>query len=160
MTGTRGTGIMKRLSRVAIGTSAACMCVPALARQGLGDVANTPTGQITDPGQLIGATAVLVGIGMPIMSAIKFRACSTNSQDPSASVGGAAGWLAAGRRRTGRHTGIPGYRRHLAVRLGRDHGYSGQRQSAGLGPVDNRVANQPRQCHFPCNARRNGGTSR
>ncbi len=28
-----------------------------------------------------------------------------------------------------------------------------------LGPVDNRVANQPRQCHFPCNARRNGGTS-
>ena len=96
MTSSHGTEIMKRLSRVAVGTLTACMCVPALAQQDLGDVANTLTGQITDFGQLIGATAVLVGIGMLIMSAIKFRAYSTNPQDPSASVGGAVGWLLAG----------------------------------------------------------------
>ena len=87
---------MKRFSRLAIGSVTACLCMPALAQQDLGDVANTLTGQITDFGNLIGATAVLVGIGMLIMSAIKFRAYSTNPQDPSASVGGAVGWLLAG----------------------------------------------------------------
>lgn len=96
MTCTRGQEFMQRSSGPAIGALAACLCVPAFAQQDLGDVANTLTGQITDFGRLIGATAVLVGIGMLIMSAIKFRAYSTNPQDPSASVGGAVGWLLAG----------------------------------------------------------------
>ena len=61
----------------------------------LGDVANTLTGQVGKFGQIIGAGAVLIGIGMLVMCAYKFRAHSTNPWERSADLGGAVGWLIA-----------------------------------------------------------------
>ena len=74
----------------------AVLPVAARSQDNLGDVADTLTAQISNFGQLVGAVAVLVGIGMLVMCAVKFRAYSTNPQDPSASLGGAVGWLIAG----------------------------------------------------------------
>ncbi|MDE0531186.1 MAG: hypothetical protein OXI01_07020 [Albidovulum sp.] len=68
----------------------------ARAQNNIGDVASGLTTQIGEFGTLFGALAVVVGVAMVLMSGIKFRAYSTNPQDPSASLGGAAGWLIAG----------------------------------------------------------------
>ncbi|MCY4006150.1 MAG: hypothetical protein OXE84_04880 [Rhodobacteraceae bacterium] len=66
------------------------------AQQNIGDVAGRLNSQIGDIGTLLGAVATVIGVGMLIMSGVKFRAYSTNPQDPNASLGGSIGWLLAG----------------------------------------------------------------
>ncbi len=76
---------------------ASAAALPALAQQqNLGEVASTVTGQIGALGQFVGAGAVFVGVIMLVMAAVKFRAYSSNPQDPSASITGACGFAAAG----------------------------------------------------------------
>ena len=39
---------------------------------------------------------MLIGLAMLVMAGVKFRAYSTNPQDPQASLSGSIGWLLAG----------------------------------------------------------------
>ncbi len=64
--------------------------------ENLGQIATGLTTQITQIGNLVGVGGMLIGLAMLVMSGVKFRAWSTNPQDPHASFGGAVGWLIAG----------------------------------------------------------------
>ena len=61
-----------------------------------GTIADDLTGQVTEFGNLVGVIGMLVGLAMLVMSAVKFRAYSTNPNDPNASLAGSVGWLIAG----------------------------------------------------------------
>ena len=61
-----------------------------------GEIATDLAGQVTNFGQLVGVIGMLIGLAMLVMSAVKFRAYSTNPNDPNASLSGAVGWLLAG----------------------------------------------------------------
>ena len=64
--------------------------------QNFGQIADNLTGQVTSFGNLVGVVGMLIGLAMVVMAGVKFRAYSTNPQDPHASLGGSVGWLAAG----------------------------------------------------------------
>ncbi len=79
----------------------AAIAVPASAasaqdNQNFGQIASGLTSQIGEFGALVGVIAAVIGLAMLVISGVKFRAYSTNPQDPSASVSGAVGWLLAG----------------------------------------------------------------
>ena len=69
--------------------------VPATAQdRDLGGVAEALTTQVQQIGNLVGVIAMLGGLAMLAVSAVKFRAFSNN--DPQATLGGSVGWALAG----------------------------------------------------------------
>lgn len=78
--------------------SAGFLAGPAAAQgsRNFGSIAQNLTGQVTEFGNLVGVVGMLIGLAFVVMAGVKFRAYSTNPQDPSASLGGSIGWLAAG----------------------------------------------------------------
>ncbi len=89
---------MRSILRMAGIATGHVLALPSIvwAQENLGAVANRVTSQMGDFGALLGAIATVIGVGMLVMAGVKFRAYSTNPQDPSASLGGSVGWMVAG----------------------------------------------------------------
>ena len=85
-----------RIFLPALTAAALVLTGDAALAQNFGDVADEVTGQIGQFGNLLGAAATLIGVGLSILGVIKFRAYSANPQDPQNRLTTAIGIVAAG----------------------------------------------------------------